>query len=379
VGTCDALKSRDANAFQLCEARVSEGDHLSDLDIGSERLDYTDLKKGPQKVQASQASDQTLDPQEVYGRVLDVVESEEASRIRAYSKISGKTPSFPSQWLQILKDKGQIQVPFIFDDLDATTDGDEKLFQACLKEVTTLRRKFQKQGLKETSPEHQKAMADALFDFLREEKNKGGLGITFESSGQRPTRMIGQVYTDGKATCLEFVYLMSALGRMAHLPWKPIEVFRNSDGLVVQHVKIALSQGEEKNRKTWFYDISESKVNEDAGEIWSPLSELELLAYFYNSQAISGAVGDMGAHYEQALRYAPTQYMVLTNYAEWQLAQGSPKDALKALEKAKGANSFYPYVFTGLKKVYENLGEKKKAMQAKQEADRLFQSLDPKK
>jgi len=376
VGICDSLKKPDLAAFRLCEARVAEGDGLKELDQGAQGLEYRDLKKGPQRVVSEAAQNDSTSSQEVYQRLLDVVESEEDSRVRAYAKNLKKTPAFSSTWLQILRDKGEVQVPFIFDDLDATTNSDEKLFKLCIAKVQELEKVLAKKKLKAGSAEYQEAMARALFDFITASPKSGGLGIQFENSADRPTRAIGEVYAQGKATCLEFVYLFSALGRMAKSTVVPVEVFRNQDGLVIQHVRMALMTGEGSKTKTIFFDISDQEPpGERKDEAWLPLSQLELLAYYYNSQAITAPIANMGKIYEKALSFAPRQYMVLTNFAEWLRFEGQAKQALPVLEKAKQSNEFYPYLFASLAKVYEELGEKTKAKEAKTRAEKLFKPI----
>ncbi len=374
---CSGLKSQDVHAFNLCKDREAQGDTLTELDRGVDRLDYSDLKKGPRRVWAEQAGNGKLSPNEIYRRYLDLIEQEEASRSRSYLKNLQKPPAFDSKILKLFKDKGDSSVPFVFDDLNPKTDADEKLFLLCLKQIQKIEKALLKQGLKKNTPEFREEMAKELFDFLQRPANKGGLGIKLDKKANRGTRNLTEIHAQGKATCLEFLYLYSALGRAAGLDILPIEVFRDQEGLVVLHVRAGLRPDPSDPDKILFFDISDGLAGERRGEAWVELNRLDLLGYYHNTLAIDAPTDKMEDCFKKALAFSPSLYMVLTNYARWMLEGGGKADqAMKLLEKSEQVNPFYPPTFEEQGKAYAAQGKKQEAKEAEKKAEGLYQPQD---
>jgi tetratricopeptide (TPR) repeat protein len=390
---CTPLKKEDPHAHALCEKLATRGETLQSLDRGVTRLDYPRNSK-PRRVLEGKGDGKVSGP-EVYRKWLDRVESEEDRRAREYYQDLTKPPGertyctnfskpspFHSKDLQFLKDKGNTEVPFIFDDLDPKTHHDEELFCKSLAKVKEIKEDLKTKGLKEKSPEYNKALAVALFDFVRTPKDKGGLGIQFLQKAKGPGRNLGQIYAEGSATCLEFVELYYALGRIAGLSIVPIEVFRNAEGKIVEHIRIGVYLEFSNPKKILFLDIAiaNGKITEKdyKEDVWGETSLLGLLSYHYNSLAIAAYnKREAGPLYRQALRYSPLEYMILNSYAWWLMQSNGKQARVKAasavLHKALRINPHYPFIFLNLSEVYKAQGQIEKADYAVKKANALFQ------
>lgn len=368
---CSGLKTKDNQAFSLCKARVSAGDTLVELDAGVSRLDFKDPDKPQRSLQ--DRGDGKVSPEEVYGRFLDTVLAEEGRRAQSYLKNLSKPPKFNSLLLKNFKDNANTRVPFVFDDLDATTDQDEKLFVACLKKIQKIKTTVGKEGLKEGSKAYRKRLAEELFHFIRDAKKDGGLGIDYDAATSRADRDLSGIAREGKASCLEFVFLFDALARLAGLPAVPVEVFRDQKGYLNEHVRIAVKLDDADPSQIIFVDISDDLIGERKKELWAEIPRLELLSYYYNGLNVeSNVAADREKFLRQALRYAPTQYMTLNNLGHLLLENGTPEKALTFFLQGIDVNPQYPFLHKGLAKVYEAQGSKKKAEAERRTAEDLF-------
>ncbi len=351
---CEKLKTKDFQAYSLCEARIDAGDSSTELDVGTARLDFKDPDK-PKRVTAG-AKDGEISGPEVYQRGIELVFAEEADRAKKYLKNLSKPPAFSPKNHQIFKDKTGGALPFVFDDLNSKTKQDEQLFRLCLKQIKKIKEGLaKKKELKAGSVEYNKALGLALFDFLLESKKDGGLGVQYQRKANRAERDLAGIVAAEEATCLEFVNLFLALARMAELPAVPVEIFRNKKGDLREHVVIAIRLDVADPDNIYFLDISGGFSAAPQGELFTELSTLDLLAYYYNGMNVGS--DDKTARegfLKTALKYSPDQYMVLSNYGHWHLENGGPIErALELFLKACEINPQYPYIFEGLAKVYE--------------------------
>ncbi|MFO1519802.1 MAG: hypothetical protein U1F57_09105 [bacterium] len=374
---CASLQKQDAAAFALCETLAQEGATLKTLDQGYSRLDFRQASK-PARV-TEEAGNGALSPPEVYDAFLRFVEDEEDRRVRATSQKMTKPPTFDPKRLKFLKEKGETIVPWVFDDLNPKTTDDEKLFLQALKRIEEIKKDLKGKKLSEGTAEHSRALAEALLDFLQATPKKGGLELVYDPDGSHPARSFGDVLRERKMNCLEFLYLYLALGRMAGLSVFPIDVFRNAKGDLLEHVAMALRYDPKDPQKILFLDIAVGKASETPAGPWAELSRMDLIAYFYNSQATTADKEKAGDLYLKALRYAPLHYMALSNYGGWlEDVKGQLKEAEKFLLQAEKVNPQYPFPYLGLEKVYTRQGLTQKATAAHQKAEELFKVKTPK-
>lgn len=371
---CASLKNLDNQAFSLCQQRETEGDLLVDLDVGVSRLNFKDPDQ-PKRVLEG-AGDKAPSPQEVYQRYLTLVFQEERDRSKKYLKNLTKPPAFTSSQLETLHKNAKADVPFVFDDLDPKTKEDEKLFKSCLKKIQKVKKQLAKEKLKTGSMEYNKRLGTELFHFIVDPTKKGGLGVQFEGNATRADRSLAGIVTAKQATCVEFVFLYTALARLADLEVMPLEVFRNQKGYLEEHVRIALRLDPDDPKKTYFFDISDGLAGEREGEQWTEISYLDLWAYYYNDAYIGADNSkDEENFLKQALRFSPGQYMVLSNYGHWLLDQGGDaNESLKLFLKAYNTNPQYPFILRGMARVYDL-----QAKAARQRAEELLKPRIPKK
>jgi hypothetical protein len=370
---CSPLKKQDPYAHALCEELADRGYTLEELDRGVTRLDYTNQKE-PKRMSVGKG-DRKVSAQEVYQESIDVVEREEDRKVREYIKNIASPPPFESANLQLLKDKGSTIIPWIFDDLNHNTLHDEDLFINCLKKIKEIKQTLHSKGLQENSVDYKKALAIALFDFIRTPKNKGGLGIEYTPIAERPLLNLGETYLAGKANCVEFVNFYYALGRAAGLQVIPIELFRDSKGLPHLHIRVGIRLDPTNPKKMFFLDLGDGLIGERNGEVWGELSRLDLLAYYYDSLSFSQSVQPI-PFIEQALRYSPFEYIALNNYAAALWTAGAPPHmVLKIYRKARQINPHYPLTYKGLEKIYRSIGKNRETAWAQKKAETLFGAI----
>lgn len=394
---CIPLKPQDPHAFALCEERLRAGDRKHDLDIGTDRLDYSD-PKGPRRIWESQPHDNAISPQEIYRRQVDLVEKEEKVRAQVYLKNLKAPPAFESKLLRDLKERGATQLPFIFEDLDPKTRDDEIFFRIALKKIQQTQNSLAIKGIYPESANYQEQMALALFAWIRRPRIFRGLGIKYVDRPPYPAKNLGQIFSLRKASCLEFTYLFLALGRLARLNVIPIEVFRNTEGQLILHNRIGvllrhqeslvtkspvslgkpqspkrLSSLDGKETDILFLDIADGLAGKRLGEVWWEISRLDLIALYYNDFGVLNRGEKAKSHFEKALRYAPSHYLVRTNLGFWHLkVMQDGENGLREFLEAKRDNPQFPFLYKGLEIIYRAKGLPSEADLQKQIYDRLL-------
>jgi tetratricopeptide (TPR) repeat protein len=165
---------------------------------------------------------------------------------------------------------------------------------------------------------------------------------------------------------------------MAGIPAAPFEVFRDSKGNLVEHVRVGVRIDPNHSDRIFFLDLSNGLASERSGDLQAEISPSDLLAHYYNTVGISTPIEKAGHFFRKALSFSPDQYMVLSNYGNWLLETGGSTDeAMTVLLKASRSNPHFPFIWIGLEKAYTLKGDPKNARLAKQKAEALFQSRTP--
>jgi tetratricopeptide repeat protein len=342
MADCSPLKTEDPLAYRLCQDRLRDGDLTDLLDRGTTRLDFSQAGR-PRRVSEEKAGDGRISVPEVYDRYLQVVEAKGL-------RIDETSPRVP--WAS-----------------------DEGLLRATLGHLSSVRSRLLKQGLLPETVSWRMALSTGLFDWIRRPRREGGLGIHFSPATDRPPRDLGEILRLGESNCLEFAFLYTAVGRAAGLETVPLEVFRDASGRAAEHFMVGVRLDPQDPSRLFFLDLADGSAGEKTAKIFAESSRLELLSYYYNALALTAPAREAGRLYERALRFAPSQYMVLNNYAWWLFhVAGRPDAALAVLHKAESINPQYPYIYLGLAEVYEKTGRGADARSARAKADTLFQT-----
>jgi len=317
---------------------------------------------------------------EVNKKALDLVDKEEAqNRERLIACWNDKFCSvdnfeFQSPLLTFLKTEGKTIVPSVFDDANPETREDLEVFIKVNEDLRAIRAPLHDDFVNGTKDlvEYRRALANAIFDYIRDPVADGGLGISFDSLQFMPERNIVQVITGAntisggktatkKATCTEFVKLYIALARQVGLEGvEPIEVYERANGVNDRHVRVSVLLPNDE--RIIFGLQSPDGVPED--DRWGVISELDLHAYDYSNRHMAnkffGRVRKSvrrsdKTFMEMTLDFSPRNYWMLSQYGVELALDGKYRRALSYLLKSRKENPYCRDTYWNLKGVYELL------------------------
>jgi tetratricopeptide (TPR) repeat protein len=206
------------------------------------------------------------------------------------------------------------------------------------------------------SLDYQMKFARKIFHDLVSPRTEGGFGLTFDTA-PGGTRTLADIARDRKATCLEFVHqLLMPAARMARIPLVPLELLEK-DGRSQMHVGaglLDLTTGKLRFVIDFQERIHVGRPRRD--EVWSEISNRELLAYYYNARGVRNSNPQQAeAEIDFALRLSPDNYFLLFNKAYYALERGNPQESENLLLRSIDANPLHAPTYAALHTVASRL------------------------
>ncbi len=368
---CAPLKREDPNAFTGCLQLKKMGYTFDQLNRGVTRLHYI---PGNEPIRIPDGTgDDKLSPAEIYNPLAQLAENEQMRL--AHRLLKDKNLLFPHSFKfphhEFLKNQVKTIHPAIFD-LSDPKQAD--LFKIVIKKIQTIQKEMLTKKLNVGSEGYVRHFSQALFKFIQAEKESGGLGITFSNNNRRAIRNFSELFEAGVATCIEFVNLFVALGRIANLPVVPLEVLKNEKGEAIQHDFIGVRLDPKNKKKMLFFDIQTGFQGKKAKDIYSEIGRLELMSRYYNSQIFltPNSAAPILKNLKKSLQLTPSDYLINTNFARVLIVTNGPvEQILSSLFKVHQSYKNYPYFFLGLSELFEAQGDKNTSRTAKKISEKL--------
>jgi len=267
-----------------------------------------------------------ITPVDIYAAAIDAAEREQdADHERAAKSVFvDDSFEFDSPFACFLSQRGDMRIPWLFTDCAADTQA-EWYFERVVAKVESFKMMAVSDGLKPGSPEYNKTVALDIFDFIRKPAKRGGMGIVFDEEQKDPEKNALGVIKAGKATCIEFVILYTALSNLAGIDARPVQVHYDNAIMPADHALVGLELGDDE---VLFMDLMVndsgifSKKRPDAR--WKFMTELELLAHDYNIRASRNNPSGPSETCDEfvkmrllrSLDFSPDNHIVLSNLGQ---------------------------------------------------------------
>jgi hypothetical protein len=327
----------------VCQAAEERGDLTQAFDLGFEETRLVSDQDSGAKI-----------VRETAGAGDDVMSLPEAAD-RFLESLTSASPLYP-----FLRKK--IEIPWIADDLDSTTNGDDELISWLTDHIHAIQSDLASQKVDPNDFDYTVRLCRELLAEMTKPAKDGGLGLTFDTDEGHAARSLIDVWRDRKANCVEFADLFLQASQIAGIPVEPLELYQDANGASQQHVRIGLRNPATSSVEK-IVDLQSGYFSDPIpGELWTPISKRELLADYYNMR---GAREDDATRAEAdidiALQLNPHHYLILFNKAYYCYRRedlGAAKDLLLASIRS---NPRYARAYQNLILVAGDLGDRKLA------------------
>jgi len=383
INFCNEVKE-DASAYAICNYLVeSYGVTKDEFDVGvASTVHNTD--KNPTLTR--EKPNGRVEPAEVYEKAIEFAEREEGKNLKRLiaSDFRNTSFKFQSPLLKFLALEGDMKIAWLFDDLDSKSETDSKLFVRVNKDVKGIREKLIADGMKDGSPEFERALVREIAMYIKDPSNRedpsnkenpsdketpsdrGGLGIKFDFHQKEPEKKVVETIKGGRGTCSECTKVFMALARLAGLKdVHPVELYVNDFGIPVHHSRacVILSNGEEVHVELSYKNpILDEKIV--SGGRFSIISRLDFLGYHYNN------VHWLNPHrrnkrerrgketlLERALDFSPRNYRLLNNYGIFLYENNQAGLSIEYFIKSQEINPQFHDVYYWLSMAHKAVGK----------------------
>lgn len=207
----------------------------------------------------------------------------------------------------------------------------------------------------------------------------GPNGLALQYDGTR-TRTIAQSAADGKANCLSFSLLFTALARRAGIDADVQETDHmlavHQDGVLYGYGHVNVSVNISGSRKIVDIDRSVMVVRGETRRV----TDDRALSHFYNNRGAelmeAGELVAARKHFNEALRITPDFVAAWNNLGVLDMREGSLQDAMRAYGKALAKNPGHAPTLSNIVNLYRRSGDARKLAEFEKRLFRV-QSNDP--
>lgn len=181
-------------------------------------------------------------------------------------------------------------------------------------------------------------------------KEKGGLGIVFDSSDQSPPRTMEQILIDGKATCLDFFTLCKGFD-IPGVALVPIVLWRDQQGNKRLHLMVGVKV-DSSDTLVAIMDLSEStaKLPEGfyfgpprVGDVYGEVGNLKLFAEYRNREGATAPTRKAALlAWQEGLSFEPMSDTINYNLAARLASEGKCEQVKAHLDITRAANLLFP-------------------------------------
>jgi hypothetical protein len=262
--------------------------HLKDkdLDVGIPVTRWPSNGNPPQ--QKVEGVDGKVSDQEILQEAFKRLEQISLGRSNFSSELCGQTEK---NFFCFYKDNVPFFPPWILDDGNSKTQEDAGLRTRIDEIVRRAHQSVSEMGLKPGNDIYNTYMTNHLLKAMRMRRDKGGLGLLYDSNSRHRRRDGVETYNEGIGDCNSFSYLFYAMARRAGLNPTFIDVLNRKNKQTGQiqkmaHVAVAVRLDPQKPSVLTPVDPSDGTWMDERYQ-WLPLTPLEMAANYLRNVAFT--------------------------------------------------------------------------------------------